>query len=99
MAYPTPSAEIDPSVMSWATDSDVTDFKDPNWYGGASTWLKGKIFVEPMKAKICRQTNRSCAHLGNEAFLKRTLQNTIFLFPNKGGSNCLWAMHDEKYVD
>ena len=49
LAYPTPSAEIDPSIMSWTTDSDVTDFKDPNWYGGASTWLKGMIFIEPMK--------------------------------------------------
>ena len=40
MAYPTPNDDIDPSLISWATDSDVTDFKDPKWYGGASSWLK-----------------------------------------------------------
>lgn len=40
LAYPTPENEIDPGSMSWASDSDVTDFKDPHWYGGASKWLK-----------------------------------------------------------
>ena len=40
MAYPTPNDDIDPSSISWASDSDVTDFKDPKWYSAASSWLK-----------------------------------------------------------
>ena len=27
IAYPTPLDEIDPEVMGWGPDSDVTDFK------------------------------------------------------------------------
>ena len=40
LAYPTPEEDIDPSFISWGTDSDVTDIKDPKWYGAASSWLK-----------------------------------------------------------
>ena len=40
LVYPTPANEIDPSVISWQTDSDVTEYVDPKWYSAASTWLK-----------------------------------------------------------
>ena len=40
LAYPTAKEDIDPSVISWKTDSDVTDLKDPKWYSAASPWLK-----------------------------------------------------------
>ena len=32
--------EIIPSVVSWFTDADVTEYVDPKWYSGASSWLK-----------------------------------------------------------
>ena len=40
LAYPIPIDEINPEVMGWGPDSDVTDFKDPTWYSAASSWLK-----------------------------------------------------------
>ncbi len=40
MVYPTPESDIDASKVSWFTDADVTEFSDPKWYGGASSWLK-----------------------------------------------------------
>ena len=36
----TPEDEIDHAALGWATDSDVTDFKDSKWYAAASSWLK-----------------------------------------------------------
>ena len=39
LVYPTPANEIDPRVISWQTDSDVTEYVDPKWYSAASTWL------------------------------------------------------------
>ena len=40
VVYPTPPENIDPSSVSIFTDSDVTEYVDPKWYAGASSWLK-----------------------------------------------------------
>ena len=40
LAYPTPSDEINPGVIGWGEDPDVTTLKDPKWYSSGSSWLK-----------------------------------------------------------
>ena len=40
LVYKTPVEEIDHAALGWATDSDVTEFKDSKWYAAASSWLK-----------------------------------------------------------
>ena len=32
LVYPTPKNEIDPGIMNWDTDSDVSTFQDSKWY-------------------------------------------------------------------
>ena len=31
LVYPTPKNEIDPGILSWDTDSDVSTFQDSKW--------------------------------------------------------------------